>query len=186
MVSRNKLLTYLGIGAVIVVGGYFVFKQVQSSAAKKGALGALSGIGQRSMQAIGLDAGSLPFIGKKEAIADTRLASQASPVAPHSPTVRTLQAPMPMQAKQAVTSTVGTGRTTRQIKPFSYGSAAAGRGIVTPPLSARPAAISRAKAKTAPIPRLARRSVRTGSRAVRAAAMPISRGSSRSMYGSRF
>lgn len=185
MVSKGKLLLYGGVAILGLGAIYFAYKQVQSAAAKKGALGALTGMGSSAMKAIGFSPGSIPFISKQQAMQDTKLKDMPTAVPLHGATVRPTGGGLPTTTRTTMINQAGAGRTTPVIKPHSYPTPAAGRGVVTTPTPSRVATTARPVARTAAQPRLARRSVRGGARATRSPSTTRSSGRSRSMYGGR-
>ncbi len=177
MVSKNKLLIYVGFGAVALIGGYFIYKQVVSSAATKSVKSMIGGLGQGAISQIGATAGSLPFMGKTESL--NQPMTPSSPIPAHGAPVRAIPSPGSNLAKTTVRQTVGTGRTTPAIQPVSYPKPLSGRGIIGG--VNRPFPTSKPSARTTAQPRLSRPS-RAPNR--RTGTQPIRTGqTSRGMYG---
>ena len=155
--KQKKILIYLGVGAIAIAGGYFIFKQMKSGAATKGARDMLAGVGARAMSSLGVSSGSSPMVGKQEAMLDNSLKVAESPVPGHSPKTQIPKvsgAPINL-SKASVASTAGTGKSTPVIQPASYKAPTAGRGTVSTPRAQR-GMLSRPVAKTSAIPKIAR------------------------------
>lgn len=177
MVSKNKLIMYVGFGAVTLIVGYFIYKQVVSSAATKSIKSMIGGLGQGAISQIGATAGNLPFISKSESL--NQPITPASPIPAHRANVRAIPSPSSNLAKTTVSQTVGTGRTTPATQPTSYPKPLSGRGIIGG--VNRPFPTSKPTARTSAKPRLSRP---TRSRTRPRSITPITHGgTSRSMYG---